>query len=187
MLPGGRKFWQKVCKWCGPPHVIRANKLRRRYAKLGWAQGWDQHQLHVSVSLSGDWKILLEDTEAKKPKVMNGSLTIIPEMFLYHLGPFPNVKCQTDYKNSGTSWAQLFFKNKEFFICECAWLRILRARHNLLMIFVCREVGANDVNFDHSLLETKTDLSFCEIGKQNIWNSQLPPSAQRSSLSIKFF
>ena len=50
-----------------------------------------------------------------------------------------------------------------------AWLRILRTRQNLLMIFVCREqwiiCGANDANFNHRLLETKTDLSFCEIGK----------------------
>ena len=83
--------------------------------------------------------ILGEDGKAVKSLWMNASLTIIPEMFLYHLGPFPNVKCQTDNKNSGTSWVQSFFFNQELVICAVAWLRISRTRHNLLMIFVCRE------------------------------------------------
>ena len=129
---------------CGGPHVISEQEQARLLTpslapspiRCGlWRLSWGVRSLYRIENIFG------EDGKAVKSLWMNASLTIIPEMFLYHLGPFPNVKCQTDNKNSGTrhklSTKFVFLKQR---ICNlCLGLIILRTRQNLVMIFVCRE------------------------------------------------
>ena len=108
---------------CGGPHVISEQEQARLLTpslapspiRCGlWRLSWGVRSLYRIENIFG------EDGKAVKSLWMNASLTIIPEMFLYHLGPFPNVKCQTDNKNSGTSWAQSFFLTQELVICAVA-------------------------------------------------------------------